>query len=168
MSLDGMIATPDHGLEWLDLVKPPEGSEQDYGFAEFMKGIDTVVLGRNTYDKVLGFEHWPYDGKKTVILSHRPIQPRHGERRMSCTMGDLLDELETTGSRAIYVEGGEMIQQALASGAVTSLVVSVIPVLLGAGIPLFGNLAEHLELKLQDARKFNTGLVQLRYLPKLT
>ena len=60
------------------------------------------------------------------------------------------------------------LQQALASGAVTSLVVSVIPVLLGAGIPLFGTLAGQLELKLQDARKFNTGLVQLRYLPKLT
>lgn len=70
MSLDGFIATPDHGLEWLDVVKPPEGSLQDYGYAEFMKGIDTVILGRNTYDKVIGFQVALFRQKNP-----RPLEP---------------------------------------------------------------------------------------------
>ena len=163
MSLDGFIATPDHGLEWLDQVRPPEGSSQDYGYADFMKGVDTVILGRNTYDKVVGFEDWPYSGKKTLVLSNRPIQPRADEKRVTARLDDLLDELEASGSRSIYLEGGQVIQQALACKAITQMVISVIPVLLGAGIPLFGNLNHPLPFRLEDVRKFGTGLVQLRY-----
>ncbi len=167
MSLDGFIATPDHGLEWLDIVKPPEGSPQDYGYAEFMRGIDTVIIGRNTYEKVSGFPEWPYTGKTTRVLSNRPIQPQHGEKRFQGSLGDLLDELENSGSHSIYLEGGQVVQQALACDAVTRMTVSVIPVLLGSGIPLFGNLNRPLPFRLEEVRKFGTGLVQLIYRPCL-
>ena len=82
-------------------------------------------------------------------------------------MGDLLDELENSGSHSIYLEGGQVVQQALACDAVTRMTVSVIPVLLGSGIPLFGNLNRPLPFRLEEVRKFGTGLVQLIYRPCL-
>lgn len=160
-SLDGYIARPDGGLDWLARVHA-EG--EDYGYAEFFAGVDALVVGRNTYDTVLGFEPWPWAGKRCVVLTTRPATARHGEEFFAGEPGPLLERLAREGVRRVYVDGGAVIRGFLAAGLVDDLTLSVIPVVLGAGIRLFEGGGPELGLTLAECRAWPaTGLVRLRY-----
>jgi dihydrofolate reductase len=159
-SLDGFIATVDHGLAWLDIVKA-EG--EDYGYAKFMASVDCLVIGRNTYDVVCGFGEWPYAGKKVFVLTHRPFKPIADERHVSGNLAAILQDLKKTGLQHVYLDGGVTARAGLNEGVVTGITISVIPVLLGAGIPLFGNLGHQVRLQKPTTKLFKTGLVQLSY-----
>lgn len=159
-SLDGYIARPDGGLDWLSSV---EVEGEDYGYGEFFAGIDALVTGRNTYDTVIGFERWPYAGKRCIVLTHRPATPRYGEEFYAGEPGPLLERLADAGVRRVYVDGGAVIRQFLAAGAIDELTLSILPIVLGAGIPLFTGGGSELRLTLTDCRSWPTGLVQLRY-----
>lgn len=161
-SVDGFIARPDGGLDWLDAVQI-EG--EDYGFAEFFAGVDALVLGRNTYDTVLGFERWPYGGKRCVVLTHRPPPAsRHGETFFAGEPTAVAEALAREGVRRVYVDGGIVIQRFLAAGLVDALTLSIIPVILGAGIPLFArDGGVELRLDMVESRTWPSGLVQLDY-----
>src|SRR6187431_846330 len=126
--------------------------------------FDTLVIGRSTYELALGFEPCPYRGKRCVVLSHTAASPRYGEEFFAGEVTTLAVQLAGEGAKHVYVDGGAVIQQFLATGLVSELTVSVIPVLLGAGIPLFGSSnACDLKLELLGAQSFPSGLVQLRY-----
>ena len=161
-SIDGFIARPDGGLDWLDAVQV-EG--EDYGFAEFFAGVDALVLGRNTYDTVLGFDRWLYGDKRCVVLTHRPPPTsRHGETFFAGEPAALAEALAGEGVRRVYVDGGLVIQRFLAAGLVDALTLSIIPVILGAGIPLFArDGGAELTLELVESRSWPKGLAQLHY-----
>lgn len=159
-SLDQFIARPDGGLDWLDTVLQPG---EDYGYAAFMATVDTLVVGRATYDTVLGFGEWPYTGKRVAVLTHRPFVPQFGEELCSGALVPILNRLGTEGVRHVYLDGGNAVRQGLAEGVVDELTLSIVPRLLGRGRPLFGDIVPEVSWTLVSSRSFPTGLVQLRY-----
>ncbi|MNK15850.1 Dihydrofolate reductase [compost metagenome] len=161
MSLDGYIATPENGLEWLDIAQSPDG--EDYGYAEFMASVDALILGRNTYDVVSKFPDWPYKEKKVFVLTHRPLKPLHNEVSVSGSIKSILEKLEKDGIKNVYLDGGKTIQTGLQEKVVDDLTVSVLPILLGKGISLFGDLPAHMKLQNTSALAYPSGLVQLKY-----
>lgn len=157
-SVDGYIARLDGGIDWLDRVQLPG---EDYGFQAFYDTVDTLVMGRGTYDKALTFDAWPYPGKRVVVMTHRPAVARFGEIFVSGSPTEVLAQIGG-GTRA-YIDGGVVIRQFLAADLIDDLTISVIPIVLGAGIRLFpGGEGEH-ALALESARSWSSGLVQLRY-----
>lgn len=159
-SLDGFIARPDGGLDWL---KPFDASGEDYGLDAFLRSVDAIAVGRGTYDVVLGFAEWPYAGKRVVVLTHRPPAPRHGETFASGTPDEIVASLGAAGVRRAYVDGGATVSAFLRAGLLDDVTVSVIPIVLGDGIRLFQPPLPERRLVLKDVRAFPSGLVQLRY-----
>lgn len=157
-SLDGYIARPDGALDWLRIVERPG---EDYGYAEFAATCDALVIGRRTYDTVLGFDSWPYDGKRVIVMTHRRLAARHGEEGFDGSAEELVSRLAAEGTRRLYLDGGAVIRQFLAADLLDDLTISIIPIVLGAGTPLFGG-TEH-GLVLEGVAQFDSGLVQLRY-----
>jgi dihydrofolate reductase len=159
-SLDGFIARPDGRIDWLDIVR---ADGEDYGFQPFFDAVDVMVVGRRTYDTVLAFDVWPYTGKRCVVLTHRPPPPRHGEEFHAGSPTELVERLAREGAHHLYVDGGEVVAQFLAAGLLDDLTLSVLPILLGAGRPLFALHGPERRLTLEACRSWPTGLAQLRY-----
>ncbi len=162
LSLDGFIAGENGDLSWLMEIAPdpPERT----GYAAFFSGIDVLVLGRNSYDVVLAFEVWPYAGKKVVVLTHRPFDPRHGEAAYDGSLPDLLRQLKGEGFRHVYLDGGETVRQGLRLNLVDELTLSWLPVILGRGVPLFKDGLPRLDWRLQETRVLPSGLLQGKYI----
>jgi dihydrofolate reductase len=159
-SLDGFIARRDGGIDWLSIVETPG---EDYGYAKFFAGVDALILGRRTYDTVLGFPAWPYGDKRCVVLTHNPPPSRHGERFHTGPPAPLLTALHADGVRRVYVDGGAVIQLFLREGLIDDITLSIIPVVLGDGIPLFAGGGPGRRLRLAGSQAFPSGLVQLTY-----
>jgi dihydrofolate reductase len=158
VSLDGYIARADGGLDWLSIVERPG---EDYGYKVFFDSVDALVIGRKTYDTVLAFEQWPYETKRCTVVTRSPPASRHGETFHAGSLSSLLDRLATDGVRRVYVDGGALIRSFLAEDLVDDVTLSVIPVLLGSGVPLFGGVER--AMTLVSSRSFPSGLVQLCY-----
>lgn len=167
-SLDGYIARPDGNLDWLFATAPSGGeAAEDYGYSEFIATVDTIVMGRHTYDKVRTFGTWPYTGKQVVVLTTRaldiPAELRASVRTLSGTPHEVAAALSAMGSRHVYVDGGQTIQRFLDAGLLERLIVSTVPVLIGDGIPLFGHGRGDVRLAHVRTRAYPTGLVQNEY-----
>lgn len=167
-SLDGFIARPDGGLDWLDAAQARITPPEDCGYAAFMQGMDALVMGRNTYEKVRSFTPWPYD-KPVYVLSRTlqalPDAPA-GVQLFHGTPAELLAHAEQQGQPRLYVDGGLTVQSFIAAGLLDEITITRIPVLLGEGLPLFGPLhAGHTEVALHHigTRSWDFGLVQSRY-----
>ena len=162
-SLDGYIATPDGGVEWL---APFEGTGEDYGYAEFFGSVDSVLLGRRTYEKSLGFGEWPYPGKPCWVFSRRDRAiPRADILVTAQSPMRVASELEERGLRRAWLVGGGQLAAAFREhGLISEYVISVVPVFIGAGVPLFAPGGPRENLKLADAKYYPNGVVQLRYL----
>ena len=162
-SLDGFIARPNGDLDFL-----PAGGGEEHGYAAFMATVDALVVGRNTYDKVLTFDEWPYGNKPVIVLSTRPIDLPAGRdarvERMAGSPRDIVERLAARGARHLYVDGGITIQRFLEAGLIQRLIVTRVPVLIGTGIPLFGALSRDLPLQHVGTRSYQSGLVQSEYL----
>jgi dihydrofolate reductase len=166
-SLDGFIARTDGSLDWLDEANVSVPSDEDFGFAEFISSVDTLVMGRKTYEKVLSFEDWGYGTTPVVVLSSRPIEVPSDLRTTVTGSAEsphsLYDRLSREGVKHIYVDGGATIRGFLADGLVDEITVTQIPVLLGEGRPLFGPLRHDIALDLVESRSFESGFVQSKY-----
>ena len=150
-SLDGLIATPDGGIDWL---KPFEGGAEDYGYCEFYASIEAVLLGRATYETALRFPEWPYPGKPYWVFS----------RSNGKTPRSVVAEMKTRGLRRAWLVGGGKLAAAFrAEGLITQHIVSIIPLVLGAGIPLFDGPGPAQPLRLVHSRAYPSGIVQSRY-----
>jgi dihydrofolate reductase len=160
MSLDGYIARPDGSLGWLE---PFEKSGEDYGYPAFFESVDALVIGRNTYETVLGFPAWPYGQKRVVVLTHRPAAALHGEEFSNEQPVALAKRLGREGAQHLYVDGGVVARSFLRARLVDDLALSIIPVVLGAGIRLFGESEPEQALVLEGSRSWPSGLVQVRY-----
>ena len=159
-SLDGFIARADGGLDWL-----PDDAE-DHGYDAFIATVDALVMGRNTYDKVLTFGTWPYNEKPVFVLSSRPLSPAPPGavvERMAGEPADIVSGLSGRGLGHLYVDGGITIQRFLRAGLIQRLVITWIPVLIGTGIPLFGPTLCDIPLRHVGTRQFAGGLVQSEY-----
>ena len=163
-SLDGFIATSDGGVDWLSEIPNPDQS--DYGWADFMSRIDAIVVGRNTYEKVLTFDPWPYD-KPVFVLSNSLDRVADGVAdRAEIVSGDLrtvIERLNKRGHRNLYVDGGKVIQSFLQEDLIDEMIITRVPVLLGGGIPLFDSLTRHLAFSHVGTETFNDSLVKSHY-----
>jgi len=163
VSLDGFIARKDGGLDWL----PPgsDGSE-DYGYAEFMSTVDIIVMGRNSFEKVLTFGEWPYDKKVIVLTSRdltRPPELADKVEALHLSPRELVHEMDIRGATGIYLDGGITIQHFLREGLVDEMTITTIPILIGDGLLLFGSLEKDVKLELIKSQSFKNGFVQNKY-----
>lgn len=161
-SLDGYIARPDGDISWLSSVETPG---EDYGYGRFIEQIDTVILGRKTYEKVqsLGVP-LPHSDKNVYVLSSQPRPPAGSLRFYKGPVAQLLAEIRTQPGKHIFCDGGaEVIRQLLQAGLVDDIILSTIPVLLGEGIRLFQGGVPEMPLQLVSAQSFASGLVQVHY-----
>jgi dihydrofolate reductase len=161
-SLDGFLARPNGDFDFL----PTDGGEE-HGYTAFMASVDTLVIGRNTYEVVLKFGDWPYAGKRVVVLSSRPIElprdPAARVERMEGEPADIAARLAATGSKHAYVDGGITIQAFLRAGLIQRLTITRVPVLVGEGIPLFGTVPRDVPLRHLGTRTYAGGLVTSEY-----
>ena len=160
-SLDGFIARTNGNLDFL----PPGGGEP-HGYEEFMATVDALVIGRKTFATVLTFDTWPYGEKPVFVLSTRPLAaapPGAVVERMSGAPADIVAQLAARGIEHIYVDGGITIQRFLQAGLIQRLIITRVPVLIGAGVPLFGALQRDIAVTHVATRQYVSGLVQSEY-----
>jgi dihydrofolate reductase len=162
-SADGYIARPDGDLEWLTSRPKPKGF---YGINAFMKTIDTMLLGRKTYEAGLRLGG-KFDSKdRSIVFSRqgRPADAPPGVEWVTAAIGPFVRRLrEQPGKNIWLMGGGELIASFLDEQAIDEFVVSVVPVFIGDGIPLIARRHRHVPLDLQSIERFEDGLVQLHY-----
>lgn len=163
-SLDGYIAAKDGNIDWLMDVPNPDDS--DFGFSEFMHGIDAVVMGRNTFEAVLGFGQWIYS-KPVYVLSNSlqniPEQYKDKAHLINGTPREILEDLNSRGLNNLYIDGGKTIHEFLRLDLIDELIITRIPVLLGAGIPLFADLPEMQKYEHVKTEVLNNTMVKSYY-----
>lgn len=167
MSLDGFIATKDDDLTFLNCV---EKDGEDYGYTAFYESVDTVIIGRRTYEKVIAMGFKPHEDKETWIFTQRPEPDKGRHQFYSGDLKGLVQKLRQSEGKHVFVDGGAFVAQEFLKGnLLDEIIVSVIPVLLGDGISLFGNELKCRNLELLETKSFEKGLVQLHYriVPKL-
>lgn len=161
-SLDGYIAPPDGSLDWL---AANEVAGEDYGYAQFYASVDAVLVGRRTYEQCLTFPEWPYPGKPCWVFSHQPLKAATDDITITAEspqrVAAALTEREVR--RAWLVGGGQLAGSFRTAQLITEYFVTVLPVVLGGGTPLFAAPGPKEDLRLMDTRKFPGGLVQVRY-----
>lgn len=166
-SVDGFIATIDGGLDWLERPEYSAVPMKGVSYADFIKNVDALVMGKNTFEKVLTFDRWPYEGTPVVVLSSTlttvPFHLASSIRLVSGTPQEIVDRLQAEGKRHLYIDGGITIQRFLQAGLIDEITITRIPVLLGRGLPLFGNSGVKQQLKLLEAVASDSGIVQERY-----
>ena len=162
VSVDGFMARPNGDLDFL-----PEGGGEPHGYAEFIASVDAIVLGRNSFEKVLTFQPWPYGDKRVVVLSSRPVDlslAKGGKvEQMAGTPAEIVARLAASGAHHLYIDGGITIQRFLRAGCIHRLIITRVPVLIGEGVPLFGSLPGDVRLEHVATRHYQSGLVQSEY-----
>lgn len=161
MSLDGYIAKPDGNIDFLSIVETPE---TDYGYADFLNNIDTLIWGRKTFDKVLSMvNEIPHNDKKVFVISGT----RKGNNAHAVYHPDvvcLVKKLKQEKGKDIYCDGGsEIIAELLKHSLVDRIIVSIVPCLLGSGIPLFREGIPERKLTFRQSITYPSALVQLWY-----
>lgn len=162
MSLDGYIARQDGEIDWLSLVeRPPE----DYGYGDFIRTVDTVIMGRKTYDKVLGFGvDFPHRGRTCYVLSRQKTGQDENVEFYNGNVADLLTRIRQNPGQHIFCDGGaETVLELMKQNLIDRYILSIIPILLGDGISLFTFGRPEQPLHLTRSLTFPTGLVQLWY-----
>lgn len=163
-SLDGYIADSDGGVDWLNELPNPDQS--DYGFGDFIGGIDAILMGSNTFRVVQAFGQWPYN-KPVYVLSnsikHMPSGYEDRIQLVSGPVGDVLRRVEYEAGPNVYVDGGKVIQGCLDSGLLSELVITTIPIILGKGIALFTPSENRITLRHIKTEVLGVGLVKSTY-----
>lgn len=161
MSLDGYIAKPNDDLAFLSIVQK-EG--EDYGYADFVSTVDTIIIGRKTYDWVTKQFDFPHADKKTYIIT-RTAKP--GIDRTVFYTSDLTElviKLKSEQGKNIFCDGGaEIVNELLKNNLIDEFIISVIPILVGNGTKLFKEGRPEQKLKLVNVKTYDTGLTQLHY-----
>lgn len=164
-SLDGYIADKNGALDWLDSIPNPNG--ESMGYFEFMSGIDALVMGRTTFETVCGFDvEWPYQ-KPVFVLSNSltEIQESHKDKAF-LVKGDLkevLAHIHEKGYKSLYIDGGRTIQNFLKEDLIDEITITTIPILLGGGFSLFGELNERQMFELVESKVYLDQIVQSHF-----
>jgi dihydrofolate reductase len=162
MSLDGYIANNDGDISFLTAVQIPG---EDYGYEDFLKTVDTVIIGRKTYDKVLTFgDDFPHRGRKCYVLSRHKTGSDKNIMFYNGEIGQLISTIRGNEGKDIFIDGGaEIVYELMKQNLIDKYIISIIPHLLGSGIPLFKSGSSERSLKLIMVTKYPSGLVQLWY-----
>ncbi len=164
ISLDGKIAKPNGDVGWLDEVPNPD--KTDYGYGEFIESIDTTLMGRKTFKQVEAFEGpFPYKGLKNYVFTEHP--EKYASENVEFVSGDIVSfvsELKTEQGKDIWLIGGGQINAlVLNHQLIDEMQIFVMPIVLGAGIPLFHSLAKETPLNLVETKSYSSGVVLLKY-----
>ncbi len=162
-SLDSFIADENGNIDWLF-------SDADYGYTEFYNSIDTVLVGRKSYEQSLTFEEYPYKGKKVYVFTHNTKEQKkrttsdveYVDKDIPEFVRRLIQQPFSNGDIWL-LEGGKILSLFLNADLVDEIILSVHPIILGKGIPLFNNIEKSVKLRLLESIPFESGLVQLRY-----
>ena len=161
-SIDGFIAPPDGSVAWLS---PFQSSGEDYGYAAFYDSVDALAVGSRTFEQVLGLDPRPWSDKRVLVMSSRALAlPEDNVTAWDPDPERVVAELERVGSRRAWLVGSGALAGAFQSaGLIDEYIVSVMPVVLGEGIGLFGRETSPGRLALVDTVSYRTGVVQLHY-----
>ncbi|MFN4291082.1 MAG: dihydrofolate reductase family protein [Permianibacter sp.] len=158
MSLDGYIAGPNDEIDWLF-------ADRDYGFTPFFDRIDTIIMGRRSYEMSCSFDEWPYPGKRTVVCSRQPRT--NSDHRVSFTnqpLPTVIAQARSAGSCGIWLlGGGQLVRSALQCHSIERIQLAIHPIILGAGIPLFPPGTPQTRLQLQHCQAYDSGLLVAHY-----
>jgi dihydrofolate reductase len=164
-SLDGYIADKNGGLDWLHSI--PNPNNNDMGYVEFTNGIDALVMGRTTFETVIGFDvPWPYT-KPVFVLSNKlkEIPDSHKDKAflVNGTLTEILEQIHGKGYGRLYIDGGTTIRNFLKEDLIDETVLTTIPILLGGGSSLFGDLPSELNFELIGTKTFLNQISQRHY-----
>lgn len=162
-SLDGYIAKPNDDLSFLSIAQKPG---EDYGYNLFLQSIDTVILGRKTYDWVMSqVPVFPHVDKTTFVITRNSKTIIGNTHFYSGDLKELIVRLKSTSGKNIFLDGGaEIVNECLKLHIVDEIIISIIPILLGVGVKLFSDGRPEQRLKLVSSKPFESGLVQLHYI----
>ena len=168
MSVDGFIARLDHDLSWLTGGNdaggaPDHGEGGDFGFGEFVSGVDALVMGRSTYEVIAPMDDWPYQGRPVHVLSSTLAPGADARITVHRSFEEAVTGLTAAGYRRVYVDGGRTVHQFLRAGLIADLTLSRVPVLIGTGHTPFGELPADIPLEHVRTRTFAGGMVQSTY-----
>jgi dihydrofolate reductase len=167
-SLDGFIARPGGEIDWLTSPAPGPrhasvtSSKAALDWETFFPGIDHIVTGRGTYEKVLTFDVWPYGGKRVIVLS-ATLPADDARITVARSMEEALRELAGSAADQVYVDGGKVIQAFLRAGLIDEISIGWAPVLIGDGLPLFGFLDHDIQLSLTATNASDSGMIHATY-----
>lgn len=164
-SIDGFIADKKGNIDWLQSVPNPDNNDMGYG--EFMSKVDAIIMGRNTFEIVCSFGiDWPYD-KPVYVLSNSlksvPDQLNEKVVLVNGALTDILDNIRAEGHEHLYIDGGKTIQSFLTEDLIDEMIITIIPRLLGEGIPLFTNNKHTLGFKGVSTKIYLNQIIQNRF-----
>jgi len=172
-SADGYIATSDGGVDWLHTAGNLEADmgTEDMGFNSFMHSVDCMIMGRKCMEMISSFnltaEQWPYGNIRIVVLSNTIKEaPENLKNKVELYSGDiyaLMENLENLGCQHAYVDGGTVITSFINLKLINEMIITKAPILLGAGIPLFGKLNQKVKLTNSKALSFPNDFTQTTY-----
>lgn len=164
-SLDGFIAGENDNLDFLSKVAQ-EG--EDYGYHDFVSSVDTVILGKNTYDWVMKHvDEFPHANKKSYVITSKNIETNNNTIFYNGNLEELIKQLKAIPESHIFCDGGaQIVNQLLKLKAIDDIILSIIPVILGKGTRLFSNDNPSIDLELLSSKSFTSGLVQIHYKQK--
>jgi len=160
-SVDGFIARRDGRFDFL-----PAGGGEEHGYTDFIASVDAIVMGRATFDVVLGFGRWPFTQPVFVLTTHPSTAVLPAEAAIEFLSGepaDIVASLSARGYTHIYVDGGLTIQRFLNAGLIQTMTITRVPVIIGEGIPLFGPTSRDVQLEHLETRAYPSGLVTTKY-----
>ncbi|KKH49348.1 dihydrofolate reductase family protein [Methanosarcina sp. 1.H.A.2.2] len=163
-SLDGFIAQENGSIDWL--TEYESSPKTDYGYSEFYASISTVLMGRKTYEQVLSFGDWPYGEKKTYVFTRQkePLLRENNVEFVSGDVGEFMRQVQENTDEDIWLVGGsQLIKAFLEEDLVQDLIIFVVPLILGSGIPLFDRIGKEVRLRMIDTERYESGLARLEY-----
>lgn len=169
-SLDGYIADKEGKLDWLE--ETPNPNHDDCGWADFMSRIDAIIMGRNTFNTVINFDcDWPYDRPVFVLsntLSSVPLEYKGKAELVRGPLRDILQDIHQRGYETVYIDGGVTIQNFLKEDLIDEIILTRMPILLGGGAPLFGELVNPIRFEHVQTDVVLNALVKSQYRKRIT
>lgn len=166
-SLDGYIADESHGIGWLEKANEVVPKGEDCGYGEFFSTVDSLVMGRRTFEQVALFPEWPYGNTPVFVLSNSlaalPSGVPASVTLMQGSPMEISQRLSVLGFQHVYVDGGSVVQGFIEAGLLEEITITLIPVLLGVGISLFGRSSSAVWFTLQRSHVYPFGFVQNVY-----
>lgn len=163
-SIDGYIARKDGDIDWLMEIPNPENN--DFGFSAFMKEMDGIIMGRRTFEQVVSFGQWLYAKPVFVLSNSMKSVPSKFENKVEIVSGSLasiIDSLNKKGYVNLYIDGGKTIQSFLKQNLIDEIIITMIPIILGSGIPLFAEMDIEIKMRHVETEIYNNTLVKSRY-----
>lgn len=173
-SVDGFIARPDGNVDWLHSSGNQDvemGNQADMGFYSYLSKVDCLIMGRKTMEVIanmnLSDDQWPYGDMRIVVLSASlkevPSSMRNNVSIFSGRLTELVKQLSDEGFEHAYIDGGSTIQQFIQEGLMNEMTIARVPILLGAGIPLFTTLGKEVKLSEAETTAYPNDFVQVKY-----